>query len=340
DHEAPRRQAQDPRRRVERSGVQGDHDRGSGGARVRPRGPLHREAGPRSRELAHHGEDERAAAGRHRHPADRADIVARCPVALPGASPLSLSSVFAGALPLLAVLVFSGLGFGWRSWLQLRRYGSSGIVLFRSGRPGQHLREALFLVLAVALFAEAALAAVAPRRLPDLVPLAPAAAATLRVAGTVLVLGATALMLVAQLDLGASWRVGIEEGARPGLVTGDSCPAWDVSDRLGDSAAAPRSRAPRRRCGAPALLLALGCSRSRTGVIGHQEGGTRDRDRPVTAWTRRGHRAASGPLEVREGGLAMRTRSEVPCCHEASFASRSTPWGRKSTRGAPAIALH
>src|SRR5207245_540194 len=36
----------------------------------------------------------------------------------------------------------------------------------------------------------------------------------------------------------------------------------------------------------------------------------------------------------------MRTRSEVPCCHEASFASRSTPWGRKSTRGAPAIALH
>src|SRR5205814_1349693 len=163
-------------------------------------------------------------------------------------------------------------------------YGSSGIVLFRSGRPGQHLREALFLVLAVALFAEAALAAVAPRRLPDLVPLAPAAAATLRVAGTVLVLGATALMLVAQLDLGAS---------------------------------APRSRAPRRRCSAPALL-ALGCSRSRTGVIGHQEGGTRDRDRPVTAWTRRGHRAASGPLEVREGGLAMRTRSEVPCCHEAS----------------------
>ena len=128
--------------------------------------------------------------------------------------------MFAGALPLLAVLVFSGLGFGWRSWLQLRRYGSSGIVIFRSGRPGQHLREALFLVLAVALFAEAALAAVAPRRLPDLVPLAPAAAATLRVAGTVLVLGATALMLVAQLDLGASWRVGIEEGARPGLVTG------------------------------------------------------------------------------------------------------------------------
>jgi len=128
--------------------------------------------------------------------------------------------VVASALPLIAVLVFYGLGFGWRTWVQLRRYGSSGIVLFRSGRPGQHLREALFVVLAVVLFAEAALAAVAPRRLPGLVPLAPATAAVLRATGTVMVLGATALMLAAQLDLGASWRVGIDEGARPGLVTG------------------------------------------------------------------------------------------------------------------------
>ncbi len=126
----------------------------------------------------------------------------------------------ASALPLIAVLVFYGLGFGWRTWVQLRRYGSSGIVLFRSGRPGQHLREALFVVLAVALLAEAALAAVAPRRLPGLVPLAPATAAVLRATGTVMVLGATALMLAAQLDLGASWRVGIDEGARPGLLTG------------------------------------------------------------------------------------------------------------------------
>ena len=126
----------------------------------------------------------------------------------------------ASALPLIAVLVFYGLGFGWRTWVQLRRYGSSGIVLFRSGRPGQHLREALFVVLAVALLAEAALAAVAPRRLPGLVPLAPATAAVLRATGIVMVLGATALMLAAQLDLGASWRVGIDEGARPGLVTG------------------------------------------------------------------------------------------------------------------------
>ena len=28
------------------------------------------------------------------------------------------------------------------------------------------------------------------------------------------------LLVIAQLNLGASWRVGIEEGARPGLITG------------------------------------------------------------------------------------------------------------------------
>ena len=124
----------------------------------------------------------------------------------------------ASALPLIAVVVFYGLGFGWRTWVQIRRYGSTGIVLFRSGRPGQDLREALFLVLAAALLAEATLAAVAPGRLPGLVPLAPATTAVLRATGIVVVLGATTLMLAAQLHLGASWRVGIDEGARPGLV--------------------------------------------------------------------------------------------------------------------------
>jgi protein-S-isoprenylcysteine O-methyltransferase Ste14 len=37
--------------------------------------------------------------------------------------------------------------------------------------------------------------------------------------GAVALFGGTALMVAAQLDLGASWRVGIDERARPGLVT-------------------------------------------------------------------------------------------------------------------------
>jgi len=107
------------------------------------------------------------------------------------------------------VLVFYGLGFGWR------RHRAFPFRPFRAAPPRSTLPRARR-----GTVAEAALAAVAPRRLPDLLPLPPAAAAALRVTGSVLVLGATALMLVAQLDLGASWRVGIDEGARPGLVTG------------------------------------------------------------------------------------------------------------------------
>jgi protein-S-isoprenylcysteine O-methyltransferase Ste14 len=123
-------------------------------------------------------------------------------------------------IPLLGFTLFVGLGFGWRTWLQYRRYGSTGIVLFQSGRPAQHAREALFILLVAVLAVEAILAAVAPAALDGLGSVPPGVAAVLRPVGAMLVLLATILMVVAQLDLGASWRIGIEESARPGLVTG------------------------------------------------------------------------------------------------------------------------
>lgn len=123
------------------------------------------------------------------------------------------------AIPLVGLVLFVGLGFGWRTWWQVRHYGGSGIVLFRSGRRGQDLREALFVLLVVALAAEAVLVAVAPGTLAGLTAVPPATAAAVRPLGAALLLLATGLMLVAQLDLGASWRIGIEEEARPGLVT-------------------------------------------------------------------------------------------------------------------------
>ena len=45
-------------------------------------------------------------------------------------------------IPAVFLASFIVVGFGWRSWLQWRRFGHSGLVLFRSGRPVQHLREA------------------------------------------------------------------------------------------------------------------------------------------------------------------------------------------------------
>jgi protein-S-isoprenylcysteine O-methyltransferase Ste14 len=38
-------------------------------------------------------------------------------------------------------------------------------------------------------------------------------------AGAVLLLGGTALLAAAQLNMGASWRIGIKQGEAPGLVT-------------------------------------------------------------------------------------------------------------------------
>lgn len=121
-------------------------------------------------------------------------------------------------LPLLGLVLFIGVGFGWRTWLQQRRFGSSGMMLFRSGRWSQHVREGLMVALAAVLAWEAVAYAVVPGSLGALWLVWPGR--LLNWLGVALLGGGTALMAAAQLDLGASWRIGIEEGARPGLVIG------------------------------------------------------------------------------------------------------------------------
>jgi protein-S-isoprenylcysteine O-methyltransferase Ste14 len=122
-------------------------------------------------------------------------------------------------VPLLTVLVYYAIAFGWRTWLHARRYGGSGIVLFGSGRPAQHVRDALLVGLAVALLVQAIVEAVAPERLDRMRLVWSEMAVAARALGVLLFVAALWLTIAAQLDLGASWRIGIEEGARPGLVT-------------------------------------------------------------------------------------------------------------------------
>jgi protein-S-isoprenylcysteine O-methyltransferase Ste14 len=119
-------------------------------------------------------------------------------------------------IPLIGVVLFVGLGVGWRSWLQRRRHGSSGIVLFRSGDLAQHVREAGILVLVPLLAAEAIACAVAPGSL-ERFRIAPSTP-VMQGLGAIVLFAGVALMIVAQLELGASWRIGIEQDARPGLV--------------------------------------------------------------------------------------------------------------------------
>lgn len=120
-------------------------------------------------------------------------------------------------LPLLFVVLFIGIGFGWRAWLQRRRFGHSGILMFRSGRWDQHLREAALLGLGAVLAVQAVAAALALPLGPRLPLLGGGLAFAL---GCLLAFGGIALMVRAQLDMGASWRVGVDHAARPGLITG------------------------------------------------------------------------------------------------------------------------
>ena len=119
--------------------------------------------------------------------------------------------------PLFALLTFYGIGFGWRAWLHRRRYGETGIMLFRSGNWGEHLRETAMLLLGLLLFLQAVDVA---GHTGVFAPLAVAGRPPMHgVLGLAFAAAAIGLMVAAQLNMGASWRVGIDEGARPGLVT-------------------------------------------------------------------------------------------------------------------------
>jgi protein-S-isoprenylcysteine O-methyltransferase Ste14 len=47
-------------------------------------------------------------------------------------------------LPVVGSLSFLAIGVGWRAWLHWRRYGTTGVALFRSRRLGQDIRDGLF----------------------------------------------------------------------------------------------------------------------------------------------------------------------------------------------------
>src|SRR5262245_11696829 len=121
-------------------------------------------------------------------------------------------------LPLIGVVLFLGV-LCWRSWWQRRRYGSSGVLLFRSRRWQDQLRDALGVVLILFLVGQAVRAAAWPESLVRLDLNYHPAAEIWQATGIALLFGGIAFLVIAQLNLGASWRIGIEEGSHPGLVT-------------------------------------------------------------------------------------------------------------------------
>lgn len=113
------------------------------------------------------------------------------------------------ALALALFLAFTAVGFGWRTVVQLRRHGDTGWRFSRSG---------LDRIVGPGLVVGFVLVGVGP--VVALLGSAPTwggwpAAAV----GAVLAVGAGVLTVAAQLEMGASWRIGVEAGERTDLVT-------------------------------------------------------------------------------------------------------------------------
>jgi protein-S-isoprenylcysteine O-methyltransferase Ste14 len=123
-------------------------------------------------------------------------------------------------IPLAGTVLFIGIAFGWRPWLHLRRYGTWGVLLFRSVNAGQTLRDSLTVMLWLLLLGQAIVVSawIEPRFLLLAIVDGPTVE-FLRVIGSVLLFLGLIVFVRALLDLGASWRIGIEEDTKPGLVT-------------------------------------------------------------------------------------------------------------------------
>ena len=116
------------------------------------------------------------------------------------------------AIALTLFAVFALLGFGWRSWEQRRRTGSTG---FRgiSGRP---LSIEWFAGVGFVIAMAAAVFAPILQLLGFLGPLTDLR--WVNVIGIALAVVGIAATLYAQLDMGDSWRIGVDAGETTALV--------------------------------------------------------------------------------------------------------------------------
>jgi protein-S-isoprenylcysteine O-methyltransferase Ste14 len=120
-------------------------------------------------------------------------------------------------MPVAALVLYGAwfvLAFGWRSYVQWRRTGDTG---FRglNARPGslEWVAGAGF-TLALFIGVAAPVAALIGLDAPDALD-----NDVLAAAGTVLATLGVVLTLAAQLSMGDSWRIGVDESERTALVT-------------------------------------------------------------------------------------------------------------------------
>ena len=116
-------------------------------------------------------------------------------------------------LALVLYGVFFAAAFGWRTWLQWRRTGDTGLRLHAQPGTLQWWAKLGFI---------AALAAGVAAPIAGLVGLSPLPvldSGGMRAAGTVIAVVGILSTVAAQWQMGESWRIGVDPTERTGLVT-------------------------------------------------------------------------------------------------------------------------
>jgi len=119
----------------------------------------------------------------------------------------------AADLALVLFAVFGLLGFGWRSWLQYRRTGSTGVRGIRGGGVTEWIAGVGFVI---ALFT--AVAAPVLQEAKVIEPIGGLSAVWIQAAGVAVATAGIAAMVYAQLEMGDSWRIGVDERETTTLV--------------------------------------------------------------------------------------------------------------------------
>lgn len=117
------------------------------------------------------------------------------------------------ALALIFYVVFFIAAFGWRTWVQWRRTGDTGLRLHAEPGTIQWWAKLAF-ILALATGVAAPLGGLA-----GLDPLAVLDDARIRALGIAVTVAGIVATIAAQWSMGASWRIGVDAAKRTGLVT-------------------------------------------------------------------------------------------------------------------------
>ncbi|HJP69954.1 MAG TPA: isoprenylcysteine carboxylmethyltransferase family protein [Sphingomicrobium sp.] len=124
------------------------------------------------------------------------------------------------ALALVGDILLALIIFVWRPWVQLKRHGVWGVIMFRSTSAGQTFRDILTVLMFVVLIGQALVFVFAPQHRALLFPSESVSnSAIMHVAGAIILIVGLVLLPATQLHLGVAWRVGIDPGAKLGLVT-------------------------------------------------------------------------------------------------------------------------